>query len=88
MHVKHKKVWGFVGLPLESPRSLSHIGVAARKAAEGGSGAFPSKPWEIGDFGLLQSVMRVVLTGGRASAPRALFCVLKVWRTDSGLLAA
>jgi hypothetical protein len=31
MCVKHKKVWGYAGLPLESPRLSSHIGATARK---------------------------------------------------------
>src|SRR5438445_9948953 len=31
-----------------------------------------------GYFGLLQSVKTIVVTGGRAYAPRASFCVLKV----------
>jgi len=30
-HVEHKNVWGFAGLPLESPWLPSHIGTAARK---------------------------------------------------------
>ena len=43
--VVHKIVWGFAGIPLESPRLPSHIGTAARKhGLTAGTATFLRKP--------------------------------------------
>jgi hypothetical protein len=42
---EHEKVWGFEGLPLESPLLSPHIGAAARKRG-GGKAQFPASRWE------------------------------------------
>src|SRR5882724_5721105 len=75
--VVHKNVWGLAGLPLEFPRLPSHIGTAARKHGwREERRRFCASRWEIGNFGLFQSVTRQVWTGGCGHAPRASFCVL------------
>ena len=56
-HVVHRNVWGFAGLPLESPRLPSHIGTAARKHGwRRERRRFCASRWETGNFGLFQSV--------------------------------
>ena len=58
--VEHRNVWGFGGLPLDFPRLSSHIGKAARKRGERGSGGVSLREavGRLGNFGLLQSVKK------------------------------
>jgi hypothetical protein len=74
---EHEKVWGFEGLPLESPL-LCPISGQQHESAAAGRRSFLQAVGRAGYFGLLQSVKMMVVTGGRASAPRTSFCVLKV----------
>src|SRR5207247_11189868 len=83
--VVHKNVWGFEGLPLESPRLPSHIGTVARKHGwRRERQRFCARRWEISNFGLFQSVKDMVTTGGCGHASRASFCVVKIRGADSG----
>src|SRR5436190_1642811 len=79
------KVWGFAHLTLESPRSPSHIGTAAGKHGRRRGGGFPGvSRWETVKFRAF-SVREANSCDGRVrSCARASFCVLKVWRTNSG----
>jgi hypothetical protein len=78
-HEKHGKVWKLEGFPLESLLLSSHIGPAARKAGSGGSGGVSFRR-PLGDRQFRAFAVRdeMVLTGGRAFAPRTSFCVLVV----------
>ena len=75
---QHEKVWGIKGIPLESPYIVAHMGATARKHDWRGGRSFLQVVGRASYFGLLQSVKMIVVTGGCATAPRTLFCVLKV----------
>jgi hypothetical protein len=63
----------------------SHIGLAARKhGLAAGTAAFLRKPLGDQQFRAFAVRETMVVTGGCGYAPRASFCVLKVWNFDSG----
>ena len=71
-HVIHKNVWGFEGIPLESPRLPSHIGTAARKHGwRRERRRFCASRWETGKFRAFSVRDEAGLDGRvRSSAPR------------------